>query len=353
MIKENNIIILEDLDFISKSLALWEDLRNQSILITGCSGLLGSYLVKSLLYANNVFDLNLKVIGTYRNIDSVNERLIEYLDEPNFKLVLHDIAEPIPNDLPYADFIIHAASQASPKYYGIDPVGTILANSTGTANLLNYAVKNKSKRFLFFSSGEVYGNPIDPNELIKEDDYGYIDPMNIRSCYAESKRIGETMCVSWGKQYGVHVNVVRPFHTYGPGIALNDGRVFADFVANAVEGKDIILKSNGLTKRSFCYISDATIGFLIVLLSGKDAEAYNIGNPETEISMKDLALKIVDLRPDLDLSVKFDVKNQGDKYMRSQVLRAYPSIDKVSKIGWKPSIGLREGFSRTIKSFLV
>jgi UDP-glucuronate decarboxylase len=353
MIKEKNNIILEDLDFISKSLALWEDLRNQSILITGCSGLLGSYLVKALIYANNVHDLNLKVIGIYRNIDSVNARLLEYLDEPNFELVLHDIVESIPDDFPKANFIIHAASQPSPKYYGIDPVGTILVNSTGTANLLNHAVKSKTKKFLFFSSAEVYGNPIHPNKSIQEDDYGYIDPMNIRSCYAESKRVGETMCVSWGKQYGLHVNVVRPFHTYGPGLALNDGRVFADFVAKALEGKDIVLKSDGLTKRSFCYISDATIGFLIVLLSGKDAEAYNIGNPETEISIKDLASQIVDLRPELNLRVKFDLKDQGDKYIRSQVSRAYPSIDKVFRIGWEPSIGLREGFNRTIKSFLI
>ena len=349
--KEKNYIILEDLDFISKSLIAWEHLRDQSILITGCSGLIGSYLVKALIYANKAHDLNLKVVGVFRNIDSVNTRLSEYLDGPNFELVLHDIVKPLPDDFPKVDFLIHAASQASPKFYGVDPVGTILANSTGTENLLNHAVKSKSKKFLFFSSGEVYGSPVHPNELIQEDDYGYIDPMNIRSCYAESKRMGEAMCVAWGKQYGLHVNVVRPFHTYGPGIALNDGRVFADFVANIVKGQDIVLKSDGLAKRPFCYISDAIIGFLTVLISGKDAEAYNIGNPEAEISIRDLALEIVDLRPELNLRVKFDIKDEGSQYVKSPVSRACPSIDKASNIGWAPSIGIKEGFNRTIKSF--
>jgi UDP-glucuronate decarboxylase len=348
---EKNHIILEDLDVISKSLIKWEDLRGQSILITGCSGLIGSYLVKALIYANKVHDLNLKVVGIYRNIDSVNVRLSGYLNEPNFELILHDIAKPLSDDFPKVDFIIHAASQASPKFYGVDPVGTILANSTGTQNLLNYAVKNKSKKFLFFSSGEVYGEPINPDALVKENDFGYLDPMNDYSCYAESKRMGETMCVAWGKQYALHVNVVRPFHTYGPGIDLNDGRVFADFVANVVKGQDIVLKSDGLAKRSFCYISDAIIGFLTILISGKDLEAYNIGNPEAEISIRNLALEIVDLRLELNLRVKFDIKDEGNKYIKSPVSRACPSIDKVSHIGWVPSIGIKEGFNRTIKSF--
>tara|TARA_B100001173_G_scaffold309687_1_gene322614 strand:+ start:13 stop:1071 length:1059 start_codon:yes stop_codon:yes gene_type:complete len=349
--KEKNHIILEDLDVISKSLIKWEDFRGQSILITGCSGLIGSYLVKALIYANKVHDLNLKVVGIYRNIDSVNVRLSGYLNEPNFELILHDIAKPLSDDFPKVDFIIHAASQASPKFYGVDPVGTILANSTGTENLLNYAVKNNSKKFLFFSSGEVYGEPINPDALVKENDYGYIDPMNDYSCYAESKRMGEAMCVAWGKQYSLHVNVVRPFHTYGPGLDLNDGRVFADFVANVVKGQDIVLKSDGLAKRSFCYISDAIIGFLTVLISGKDLEAYNIGNPEAEISIRNLALEIVDLRPELNLRVKFVIKDEGNKYIKSPVSRACPSIEKVSHIGWVPSIGIKEGFNRTIKSF--
>jgi len=154
------------------------------------------------------------------------------------------------------------------------------------------------------------------------------------------------------EQYDIHVNVVRPFHTYGPGIDLNDGRVFSDFVANAVEGNNIILKSDGLAKRPFCYISDAVIGFLMVLISGKNAEAYNVGNPEAEVSIRDLAYQIRDLFPKLNLEVEFDIKDEDDKYIKSPVLRSCPSIDKISDIGWTPSIGIKEGFNRTVKSFL-
>jgi nucleoside-diphosphate-sugar epimerase len=340
------------LNDIVKSLIPWQEFQNKSIMITGCSGFIGSYLVKSLLYANKVHNLNLKVIGVYRNIDSLKMRLGDCFENLSASFFLHDISTPLTSSIPRADFVIHAASQASPKYYGVDPVGTILANSAGTQHLLNYAVKSKVKNFLFFSSGEVYGEPINPEALIKEDDYGYINPMNIRSCYAESKRIGETMCVAWGKQYNIHTNVVRPFHTYGPGVSLDDGRVFADFVANVVEGKNILLKSDGLAKRPFCYISDAIVGFLMVLASGKNAEAYNIGNPNAEISIRDLATQIINLFPRLNLKVEFDIKNESNKYIKSPVSRACPSIDKAFHIGWAPSIGIKEGFNRTIKSFL-
>ena len=327
-------------------------MQNSSILITGCSGFIGAYLVKSLLYASTMYNLNLKVIGIYRNIDSLKMRLGDCFENPNASFFLHDISIPFTNDVPKADFVIHAASQASPKYYGIDPVGTILANSAGTQHLLNYAVKSKVKNFLFLSSGEVYGEPINTEVLIKEGDYGYIDPMDVRSCYAESKRMGETMCAAWGKQYNIHTNVVRPFHTYGPGVSLDDGRVFADFVANVIDKKDIVLKSDGLAKRSFCYISDAVIGFLTVLTCGKKSEAYNIGNPEAEISIKDLAFEISQLFPELDLNVRFDIKIEDDKYLKSPVSRSCPSVEKMLNIGWSPSIGIKEGFNRTIKSFL-
>jgi len=341
----------EDLDDIVKSSIPWQKLQNKSILITGCSGFIGAYLTKSLLHANKVRNLNLKVIGIYRNIDSLKMRLEDCFKNPNVSFFLHDISAPLASDIPKADFVIHAASQASPKYYGVDPVGTILANSTGTQNLLNYAVKSKVKNFLFFSSGEVYGEPINPEVPLKENDYGYINTMNVRSCYAESKRIGETMCVAWARQYDIHTNVVRPFHTYGPGISLDDGRVFADFVANAVKGENIVLKSDGLAERPFCYISDAIVGFLTVLVSGKNAEAYNIGNPDAEISIKDLAFQIANLFPELNIKTEFNIKNESDKYIKSPVSRSCPSIKKVSDIGWTPSIGIKEGFTRTIRSF--
>jgi nucleoside-diphosphate-sugar epimerase len=349
---ESNSIVGDDLDFIASANLPWAALSNKKILISGGSGFLAAYLVKSLLTVGRLYKLNLKVICLARNLRSVEHRLTSYLEDPYLSIVLHDISKPLPDNFPRADFIIHAASQASPKYYGVDPVGTLLANSLGTAFLLEYAVRSQSERFLFFSSGEVYGVPLNTNQLIGEQDYGYLDPMNIRSCYAESKRVGETMCVAWGQQHGLHTSVVRPFHTYGPGMALDDGRVFADFVADVVAKRDIVLKSDGLALRPFCYIADATIGFLTVLLMGDKAEAYNVANPDAEISIKDLAVLVADLFPERDVGVKFEVPVSNNAYLKSPISRSCPSIEKVKKLGWMPTVSLEDGFRRTIQSYL-
>lgn len=217
--------------------------------------------------------------------------------------------------------------------------------------LLEHAVKSQADRFLFFSSGEVYGVPRDPDQLVGELDYGYLDPMNVRSCYAESKRIGETMCAAWAQQHGLHTSVVRPFHTYGPGMALDDGRVFADFVADVVAKRDIVLKSDGLAKRPFCYIADATLGFLTVLLTGGKAAAYNVANPEAEISIRDLATIVAGLFPERGISTRFDVPVSSDAYLKSPISRSCPSIDKIQGLGWFPTIGLHDGFRRTIQAY--
>lgn len=349
---ESNQIIRNDLERISSANLPWAILQNKTILITGGSGFLATYLVKSLLTVGRLHQLNLKVICLARSLRSVESRLSSYLEDSDLTVVLHDISQPLPDNFPHADFIIHSASQASPKYYGVDPVGTLLANSVGTMYLLDHAVKSRTEKFLFFSSGEVYGAPLNPNQLIGEQDYGYLDPMNVRSCYAESKRVGETMCAAWGQQHGLHTSVVRPFHTYGPGMALDDGRVFADFVADVIAKRDIVLKSDGLAKRPFCYIADATIGFLTVLLMGDKAEAYNVANPDAEISIKDLAVLVADLFPERDVGVKFEVPVSNNAYLKSPISRSCPSIEKIRAMGWAPKVNLQDGFRRTIQSYL-
>lgn len=349
---DSNPIIKQDLNCIAEYRLEWSLLSGSTILISGGSGLLGSYLVKSLLTINDAFDLGLHIICVTRSSKSVQNRLLDYQESQSLTILLHDITVPLPSDCPSADVIIHAASQASPKYYGSDPVGTLLANTSGTENLLNYAVSCKSSRFLFFSSGEVYGVPFDSSQPIAEQDYGYLDPIKVRSCYAESKRIGETMCAAWNHQYGLCANVVRPFHTYGPGMALDDGRVFADFVSDVVSHRDIELKSDGLAMRSFCYISDATLGFLTVLLNGLPGEAYNVANPCTEISMKDLAYSLANLFPERGISVRCSVRSADGPYLQSPAMYSCASILKISQLGWTPYIGIEEGFKRTISSYL-
>jgi nucleoside-diphosphate-sugar epimerase len=351
-IPESNAILKEDVNRIASANLPWESLRNKKVLVTGGGGFLAAYLIKSLMAISQHHELNMKVICVARSTRSVEARLADYLGCADFSVVQHDISKPLPNDFPCADFIVHSASQASPKYYGVDPVGTLLANAAGTMYLLEHAVRSQAEKFLFFSSGEVYGVPVDPTCPVEEQDYGYLDPMNVRSCYAESKRIGETMCAAWAQQHDLHTSVVRPFHTYGPGMALDDGRVFADFVADVVAQRDIVLNSDGLALRPFCYIADATIGFLTVLLSGGKAEAYNVGNPAAEISIRDLATVVAGLFPERGICTRFEVPLNSDAYLRSPISRSCPSIDKINGLGWAPLIGLHDGFRRTIQSFL-
>lgn len=350
---DKNPIINDDLRQVTLASLPWERLRNKTVLISGGAGFLASYVTKSLLAANRIYNLRIKVICLVRGIGGAESRLADFIDSRNLSIIKHDVNNSLLGLVPRAEFFIHSASQASPKYYGIDPVGTLLPNSVGTLNLLEHARYSNAEKFLFFSSGEVYGVPVDPNKSINESDYGYLDPMNVRSCYAESKRIGETMCVAWSKQYGLDASIVRPFHTYGPGISLDDGRVFADFIADILAKRDIVLKSNGLARRPFCYLSDATIGFLTVLLKGKAAEAYNVGNPMAEVSMLDLANTISQLIPERAVGVRFEVADTSSQYLKSPIARSCPSIEKIKKIGWIPTTSIEDGFRKTINSFLT
>jgi nucleoside-diphosphate-sugar epimerase len=345
-------ILQDDLASIAGAELPWDKLKNKTILITGGSGFLASYLIKSLLYLDAKLSLGLRIICVGRNKEQLNIRLRAYLDFPNFLFYEHDVSSPLPSNFQRSDFVIHSASQASPKYYGADPVGTLLSNSAGTMHFLNYAKISRAEKFMFFSSGEIYGTNDAKDSLVGELDYGYIDPMQVRSCYAESKRMGETMCAAWSKQFDLNTVVVRPFHTYGPGMALDDGRVFADFVSSVVHKKDIILNSNGEALRPFCYIADATQGFLTALLMGGNSEAYNVGNPNAEISIIELARLIANLFPERMVGVKFNESKPCDSYLQSPISRSSPSIAKLKSLGWSPSTGLHDGFKRTILSFL-
>ena len=349
---DENKFILEDLNFILNSNINWDFFTNKNILITGGAGFIASYLIKSLLFASRKLNLNIKIICVGRSLKSIESRFNSYIGSKDFEVFIHDICKPLPINFPFSNFIIHAASNASPSFYSLDPVGTLMPNTIGTQILLDYAVKNKIDKFLFVSSGEVYGEPINANELISEIDYGYLNPINLRSCYAESKRIGETMCISWSKQYNLHTVIARPFHTYGPSMTLHDGRVFSDFVGDIVHKKDIILKSDGLSSRTFCYIADSTVAFLKLLVEGNNTEAYNIGNPNAESSIKDLAITLTKLFPNSNLLLQSDHTITDLFYLKSPVLRCRPNIYKLNNLGWHPITNIEEGFKRSILSFL-
>lgn len=340
-----NDILRKDLIEIGQSSIIdWTRFRNKTILITGANGMLPSYIVFVLLHQNNKLSLNLKVIAQVRSLSKAEDVFKEVLNDSALEVYVNDVSLPY-NNTEKVDFIIHAASQASPKYYDTDPVGTLMANIQGTINVLKLAQECNCESVLFFSSAEVYGK-VDV-EWIDEKAYGYLDPCSIRSCYSESKRMGEQLCVAWNKQYGTHCKMVRPFHTYTPTMKLDDGRVFADFVKNIVAGENIVLKSTGEAKRAFCYATDATIGFLKILLDGTDGEAYNMGNPDAEISIKELAETLIETYPEKNIKLVFDIDPQN-LVQKTAVKSVLPSIEKMKNLGWAPIVDVKTGFNRVI-----
>ncbi len=300
-----NNIISEDLEYITKQqIVPWKNLKNKTILISGANGFLPAYIVETLLYLNEKQNFNIKVIALIRNKAKAENRFIAYLKRQDLIFLVQDVSSPI-NFESNIDIIVHAASQASPKYYGIDPVGTLLPNCIGTYNLLELAKQKKVENFLFFSSGEVYGKINQSQIPTAETDFGPLDPTQVRSCYGESKRMGECMSICYAEQYNIPVKIIRPGHTYGPGMSLDDGRVFADFVANIVNNQDIVLNSDGSATRPFCYLADFIVGCFLVLLKGENGGVYNIGS-NCETSILELAEKLVALFPEKNLKV---VKN--------------------------------------------
>lgn len=345
--KTFNKILSEDVDFIINSNIPWKKFSGKTILISGASGFLPSYMVHTLFQLNKT-KINTKVYALVRNKTKTKKIFNQYIKNGFLEIIEQDISQKL-NFNKHIDFIIHAASQASPKYYYSDPIGTMLPNIIGTKNLLDIATKNSVESFLFFSSGEVYGQT--GSNKINELNYGFLDPLDLRSCYAESKRTGESLCMAWFKQNKTPVKIARIFHTYGPGMNLDDGRVFADFVSDAVKNRNIKIKSTGTAIRPFCYIADATVAFFTILLKGKNGNAYNVSNPNCMVSVMELAKIISRLFPEKRLKVEKGKKPAQKDYMQSKIKSQNPDISKLLMLGWKPKFSIKEGFSRTITSY--
>ncbi|BDB67091.1 nucleotide sugar dehydratase [Helicobacter cinaedi] len=332
----------------NQNLVDWTLFSGTCVLITGANGFLPAYMAKTFLKLNTTLLSHspCRVLALVRNHKHAKEVFSSYLTDPHFTIITQDVSQEIV--IPYVvDFIIHAASPASPKYYKNSPLSVIYPNVLGTINTLNLALKNPVKSFLYFSSGEVYGEYAGE---IDENAYGFVDPTSLRSCYAESKRMGENLCVSYGAEYGVPVKIVRPFHTYGPGMKLDDGRVFADFVHSVVKGEDIVLTSSGEAKRSFLYLCDAVFAYFLILTKGVNNEAYNVANEQAVVSIKELAQIVVGLFPEKNLSVRY--AKAKDSYLASPIVSCDVKTDKIKALGWNPTTSIAQGFTKTIRSYL-
>jgi UDP-glucuronate decarboxylase len=343
-------IVMEDIQAVLSADLPWHRLSGCTVAVTGASGFIGSYLVRVLLALHSAgrVDAPVTVIGVVRNIDKATTRFADIGSSDCLRLIRSDLAHPQDLDV-QADWLIHAASPASPKHYGSDPVGTLAPNVIGTWRLLELAKACRARGFMFVSSSEVYG-AVPHCTSLTEEDYGVVDPTAVRSAYAESKRMGENMCVSWMHQYGLPVFIVRPFHTYGPGVDLADGRVFADFAADVVAGRNIRMSSAGTARRAFCYVSDAVRGFFYVMLKGQPGKAYNVANPEGDLSIMELAELMTSLFPERALKVERSAPAAAS-YLESPYARLLPCVERLVALGWSPAVKPEAGFRRMVESY--
>lgn len=338
-----NKILENDLLNIVKQNIAWEKMSGKKVMITGASGMVGSYFARTLLKLNEIRNMNIHVVCVVRNIQKIGE---DIKNDNHVEILAHDVTKPLEYE-GKIDFIIHAASPASPLIMKDDPVGTIAANVLGTFNTLELAHKKNADGYMFISSREIYGQPSVNQEFFTEDTYGFVDPLDPRSCYPEGKKAAETMCASFKSQYGLNTKVARLAHTYGPGMSIYDGRVQADFLKNVVFSEDIVMKSEGLPVRTYTYIADAVAGMFRVLLNGEDM-VYNIGDENAKISIRGLAELLVEIVPEKHLSVKIEIPEGGTKGCAPFTLGILDS-SKLRTLGWKPLYTIEEGFLRTIQ----
>lgn len=333
---------IKDLKESIKSSVGIDGLKNTRILVTGASGTIGSFIVDMLLEYNKNGAM-IEIFAAGRSIEHLNQRF-GYAKTEYLTYVQYDMLSPVRLDMPI-DYIIHAAGNAHPAAFNGDPVGTIIGNINGTYALLEYAKKYGAKRFCYISSGEVYGQGDLTIDSFKEEYSGYLELLSPRSCYPMSKRAAETLCVSYTKQYGLETVIVRPCHTYGPGMTGNDSRANAQFIRNVLNGENIVLKSAGTQMRSYCYIADCASAIISCLTTGKTAQAYNSANSDARITIAGLAeviadcagKKVVFAHPET-----IDLKNQTP--IEKQVL----NVEKLEALGWKGRYSIKEGIMHTL-----
>ena len=337
-------IVSQDIQKIFKNCKMEIDkLSGKNLLFTGPAGFIGYLFIQTLSKIGKEDDrepIKIYMIDNY--IRGEKTWLNSLLSEKNIKLIKHDIKNEINFDDTNFDYIIHAASIASPSFYRKFPIETIDSNVYGTRNLLDLCLKqskrNRIKGFLFFSSSEIYGDP-DPSCIPTNEDYrGFV------SC------VGPRACVNFYKQHEIPTKIVRPFNNYGPGLPIDDKRVIPDFFKSLFNNESIKILSDGSAMRTFCYISDAIEGYIKVLVNGKHSEAYNIGNEKPEISVYELAKQVTSLGKkylDYDCNIEYE-KSSDLQYLTDNPVRRCPDITKAKEIGFEPSVDLTSGLEKTL-----
>ena len=311
-----------------------EEVKQKNILVTGGAGFIGSHLCKSLInLGHKVICLDNLFTGSITNISEIK-------DDPNFEFINHDIIDPYYRD--NIDEIYNLACPASPIHYQMNPIKTIKTCTLGTINILGLAKRNNAK-ILQASTSEVYGDP--ESHPQKENYFGNVNPIGIRSCYDEGKRCAETLFMDYYREHNLKIKIIRIFNTYGPMMAIDDGRVVSNFINQAISGKNITIYGDGSQTRSFQYIDDLIKG-IIKLMNSNDSfiGPVNIGNPK-EISIRDLASRVLKLTGSKSKLIFQNLPQDDPK-------RRMPDISlAIDKLKWSPVIDLDSGLESTIKYF--
>ena len=352
-------LLTRDLDYIGEGLRdEFASMAGKRLLMTGGAGFLGYYMVQGVLHWNDRAQekdrIHVTVFDNYvRGIPAWLEALRGRAD---LTMTRFDMRHPLPDPMPEFEYIIHAAGIASPIYYRLHPLETMDANIDGLRRLLDYARDRMEKKrafdgFIFYSSSEIYGDPA-PDRIPTPEDYrGNVSCTGPRACYDESKRFGETLCVTYARSEGLPIKTARPFNNYGPGLKITDGRVLPDFARNVLNGEDIVMLSDGSPKRTFCYATDAITGYYKVLVRGHDGEAYNVGIDKPEISMAELAKMVSENARDLfgyNGKVVLGKAQEAD-YLVDNPNRRCPVIDKArSHLDFNPKVLVQDGVRRSL-----
>ena len=333
-----NKLYQEDLKYVRNLDLPWEKMQKKSILISGATGLIGSFLIDVLV------GIDCKIFALGRNEERARQRFKDNWDK--IKFIKYDINNPISGDFPKKiDYVIHLASNTHPVAYSTDPIGTITTNIIGLKNILDFSFEHKAKRTVFASSNEVYGENRGDVEFFDENYCGYINCNTLRAGYNESKRCGEALCQAYVKQKNMDVVIARFTRSYGPTILKSDTKALSQFINNGLNKEDIVLKSDGTQYYSYSYVLDSVSGLLTILLKGECGEAYNVADKKSDIQLKDLAQLIAQLS---QTRVVFDLPTQKESEGFSKATKARLSGEKLKTLGWNMKYDIKEGIARNL-----
>ena len=341
-----NRAYLDDVKMVGDLSLPWEKLQGGSILISGATGLVGSFLT-DVLMEKNESGLDCTVYALSRNAGRAAERFSRWKGNNKLQFIPYDITKPfVRDDLGKVDYMLHLASNTHPMQYSTDPIGTITTNIIGLYNMLDFAVDHKATRFAFASSNEIYGENRGDVEMFTEDYCGYINCNTMRAGYPESKRCGEALCQAYKAQKELDIVIPRLTRSYGPTMLMSDTKAISQFIRKGIAGEDIILKSAGTQYYSYTYVADAVSGLLTVLLCGENGEAYNIADEASDIMLKDLAAIIAQTA---GKEVVFELPDAVEAAGYSTATKARLDGSKLKALGWKPAYDIQKGLERTIE----